>query len=262
MGDASTVCRAAAGDCDVAETCSGTSASCPSDKFHAATVQCRASAGACDVAEMCTGTSAACPGNSFLPPSTICRVPKGPCDAPEHCSGTSADCPPDAFFSSSHQCQWREDLCSRDAFCTGSSASCAGGHAPAGTICRASVDACDVAERCTGESGECPPDIRTDRGFSYRCGSACFACGVKFQNFTLDNGSYKLGGCSMGSCTSFTALPYPACLDSCVEGECSNGQPLAVMDVFSCNRFSTRWICNYEAETAEEGETCPAWIIE
>src|SRR5207245_7353334 len=45
-----TVCRAAAGACDVAETCTGTSAGCPADAFAAAATECRASAGECDVA--------------------------------------------------------------------------------------------------------------------------------------------------------------------------------------------------------------------
>ena len=34
---------------------------------------CRAAADSCDAAETCTGTSASCPGNSFAPAGTTCR---------------------------------------------------------------------------------------------------------------------------------------------------------------------------------------------
>jgi hypothetical protein len=65
------VCRAAAlGGCDVPETCSGTSATCPADGYKARGTECRAAAppapglsglGGCDVAETCEGTSSLCP---------------------------------------------------------------------------------------------------------------------------------------------------------------------------------------------------------
>jgi uncharacterized protein (TIGR03382 family) len=51
------------GDCDVAETCSGTSAACPPDAFASAGTVCRASGGACDPAESCYGTSPTCPAD-------------------------------------------------------------------------------------------------------------------------------------------------------------------------------------------------------
>src|SRR5439155_22762545 len=63
-GNAGAVCRAAAGDCDVDETCTGTSTACPPDDFTPATTVCRASAGECDPAEHCTGTSASCPADA------------------------------------------------------------------------------------------------------------------------------------------------------------------------------------------------------
>src|SRR5262245_46135250 len=58
---AGTVCRSAAGVCDLEETCDGTSADCPADAFEASTTVCRSSAGVCDIVESCTGTDAACP---------------------------------------------------------------------------------------------------------------------------------------------------------------------------------------------------------
>jgi hypothetical protein len=120
-----TICRAAAGGCDVAEVCDGTSPACPADGFAPTTTVCRASAGPCDLAETCTGTNAACPPDSFLQASLACRPAAGPCDAIEVCSGTSAACPPDGFL-------------------------------PASTVCHASTGPCDPAVTCSGSGPTCP----------------------------------------------------------------------------------------------------------
>ncbi|ACY18418.1 Disintegrin [Haliangium ochraceum] len=61
LAEAGTECRAVAGACDVAETCSGTSASCPADVVVAAGTECRASTGTCDPAEACDGAVGVCP---------------------------------------------------------------------------------------------------------------------------------------------------------------------------------------------------------
>jgi hypothetical protein len=60
--------------CDVAETCTGSSANCPTDDFAPSTVVCRAATPGevCDLDEMCTGTGAACPPNGGLPDGTVC----------------------------------------------------------------------------------------------------------------------------------------------------------------------------------------------
>ena len=67
------VCREAAGACDVAETCTGSSAACPADVLTAAGTVCHAAAGACDVAESCTGTSTSCPANEHKPDLSLCH---------------------------------------------------------------------------------------------------------------------------------------------------------------------------------------------
>jgi cysteine-rich repeat protein len=112
---AGTSCRASAGPCDVAETCTGTSAACPADQLAAAGTTCRAAAGTCDVAETCTGTAAACPADAFVAAGTTCRAAAGPCDVAETCTGTAAACPADQL-------------------------------AAAGTVCRVAAGTCDVAE--------------------------------------------------------------------------------------------------------------------
>jgi len=76
------------GDC-----CSSTCA------FEAATTVCRASAGTCDVAENCTGTSGTCPANALAAAGTSCRAAVGTCDVAETCTGTSVTCPADAFVA-------------------------------------------------------------------------------------------------------------------------------------------------------------------
>ena len=64
--DDTTVCRPAAGACDVAESCNGMAPGCPPDDLAAAGTECRASAHDCDPPEQCTGTSAACPTDAVI----------------------------------------------------------------------------------------------------------------------------------------------------------------------------------------------------
>ncbi|TMA55097.1 MAG: hypothetical protein E6J75_12780, partial [Deltaproteobacteria bacterium] len=82
-----TLCRPAAGSCDVAEFCTGTSATCPADAVKPATSECRGATGSCDVAEFCTGTSATCPADAFQPSTFTCRPAAGACDLTEFCTG-------------------------------------------------------------------------------------------------------------------------------------------------------------------------------
>ena len=106
-GNAGTVCRAAvAGGCDIAETCTGTSTTCPADAVQPAGTVCRAAvAGGCDIAETCNGTSNSCPADVFQPSGTVCRASAGPCDVAETCTGSSATCPTNAFLPSGTVCQ-------------------------------------------------------------------------------------------------------------------------------------------------------------
>ena len=150
LNSAATVCRAAVGACDVAETCTGTSAYCPANTYKDSSTVCRSVAGICDVAESCTGSSAYCPANTFKARSTVCRPAAGACDVAASCTGTSPYCPANTFKAS-------------------------------GTVCRPAVDACDVAESCGGTSAYCPangfqPDGTTcDDGDPATCNDQCTA---------------------------------------------------------------------------------------
>src|SRR5262245_33720019 len=66
----------------------GTSTSCCSATctFKTAGTQCRSAAGICDVAESCTGSSATCPANGFVAAGTVCRSVNGLCDVQETCT--------------------------------------------------------------------------------------------------------------------------------------------------------------------------------
>ena len=79
--DQGDVCRPAAGVCDVAETCNGSTSTCPSDSFMTSG-ECRpAVSGACDVAESCDGSGPDCPADanpSCTPDVSPSPTPSGP----------------------------------------------------------------------------------------------------------------------------------------------------------------------------------------
>jgi cysteine-rich repeat protein len=120
-----TVCRSASGGCDLTETCSGGSASCPVDSVSASGTVCRTAAGLCDATETCTGGSPNCPTDIKQPNGTVCRSAAGVCDNAEVCDGSTNGCAADAFV-------------------------------PTTTICRSSAGQCDVAENCPGNGPNCP----------------------------------------------------------------------------------------------------------
>jgi hypothetical protein len=155
----STVCRSSAGVCDVAEHCTGSSKTCPTDSFLPSGTVCRPSVGVCDVAENCTGSAAACPPDAVQPSTTVCRSAAGVCDVAEHCTGSAKTCPLDVFLSSATICRSSAGVCDVAENCTGASAACpADGFASSATVCRSSAGVCDVAENCTGSAAACPPD--------------------------------------------------------------------------------------------------------
>ncbi|ANM29936.1 hypothetical protein ABI59_10650 [Acidobacteria bacterium Mor1] len=139
---AGSVCRgAAAGGCDIAEVCSGSSAACPADGFRPPTYQCRSAAGDCDDPATCPGNGPLCPPNPYKPPTHVCREAAGVCDSPETCSGVGPFCPSDQLLGST-------------------------------TVCRPSTADCDAEEVCSGQLS-CPPDLPADDGTTCDDGLAC-----------------------------------------------------------------------------------------
>jgi len=156
-----TQCRASAGQCDVAETCTGSSSTCPNNAFASSSTSCTGASqgGGCDndAADHCTGTSNVCV-DVFQTSGTQCRASAGQCDVAETCSGSSGACPADGFASSATSCTGTSQggACDGADHCSGTSNTCVDVFLSAGTQCRASAGQCDVAETCSGSSGTSP----------------------------------------------------------------------------------------------------------
>ena len=171
------ICRPAAGQCDVAEACTGTSADCPVDAFAPATTECRPAAGVCDVAESCTGTGPSCPSDAVADATVTCRERNGQCDVAERCDGSSRSCPTDRFASSTTVCRAPEGGCDVAEICTGTSPSCPDDAIrPSGYVCRAAnLAGCDFVESCDGDSRSCPDDDFVPTGRDCQGRSAPYA---------------------------------------------------------------------------------------
>jgi cysteine-rich repeat protein len=231
---AATLCRASAGDCDVAETCTGSSGSCPVDGFESEATECRASADVCDVAETCTGSGASCPADGFASAATQCRASADLCDLAETCTGSGVSCPADGFASAATQCRAAADVCDVAETCTGSGISCPGdGFASAATQCRASAGLCDVAETCTGSGVSCPAD-----GFASASTECRSSTGVCDPTETCTGAA--------ATCPTDDLLDGVPCLDgdvcngaeACVVGVCQPMAPLNCDDADACTADS------------------------
>src|SRR5207249_1103916 len=158
-------CRAAAGECDLPETCTGSSATCPADGPRKASgTACTDDGNACTL-DQCNGTSVDCQhpaGNA----GAVCRAAAAECDVAETCTGTSTTCPTDGNKANGTACTADTNPCTLDQ-CNGISNSCQHPAGNAGALCRAAAGECDVAESCTGSSTTCPSD-----GFKSN-GTAC-----------------------------------------------------------------------------------------
>jgi hypothetical protein len=159
-GNAGAVCRPAANDCDVEETCTGTAAACPPDAHAPNGTSCD-DGHACTVDDICTGGNCA---GTLAGTGVECRPANGGCDAAETCNGTDPDCPADEFLA-------------------------------AGTLCRAAADSCDVPEECTGTSASCPADVFQPAGtvcpaLGAPCAvGTCNGDGRAFVGFTAATGA-------------------------------------------------------------------------
>ena len=94
-GNAGTVCRAKAGFCDVAETCNGTSTTCPADGFVVNGTSCD-DGNSCTSNDVCTNGLCAGAGVQCLTPpachtatGATCSLPSGTCVYPAVTDGTS-----------------------------------------------------------------------------------------------------------------------------------------------------------------------------
>src|SRR5262249_22625932 len=149
-------CRPSAGQCDVAESCTGSSGTCPADQFAAVTTHCTGASqgGACDndTADHCSGTDNTCV-DAFQAAMVVCRPSTRQCDVAESCTGTSGTCPADQFAAAATLCTGASQggACDDDAHdhCLGTSNTCVDAFKPSTGVCRPSAGQCDVAESCT-----------------------------------------------------------------------------------------------------------------
>jgi cysteine-rich repeat protein len=187
---AATVCRSSAGICDIEESCTGSTDSCPADGFESGATECRSSAGICDVAETCTGSGASCPADGYESAATECRTSAGICDLAETCTGSGASCPADGYESAATECRASAGICDVAETCSGSGVGCpADGFESAATECRSSLGVCDPAETCSGAGVSCPVDDLLD--------------GVPCLDGDVCNGAEQ---CEMGLCEAMTPL--------------------------------------------------------
>ncbi|MFN2426660.1 MAG: dockerin type I domain-containing protein [Candidatus Binatia bacterium] len=143
--DGNAVCRVAAGACDAAEICTGTSTNCPADTFLSTATMCRVAAAECDIAEFCTGGSANCPTNSLHGAGTPCSSDGNPCTEDE-CPGVVASC---FHFANSAPCD-------DGVFCNGSD-TCSGATCSthAGNPCPGVDGDGNCAESCDESADNC-----------------------------------------------------------------------------------------------------------
>jgi hypothetical protein len=69
--------------------------------------------------ESCTGTTAACPTNGFASTTTVCRPAADLCDAPDTCVGGAAMCEANARIPEGGACNTNNGTCSDDICCPG-----------------------------------------------------------------------------------------------------------------------------------------------
>ncbi|EQC30629.1 hypothetical protein SDRG_11684 [Saprolegnia diclina VS20] len=272
-----TICRKAAGACDVAETCSGTSGSCPVDQFALKDKSCSGSsnAGACDGQDVCDGK-----GNCidvYLPSTAVCRASKGECDLAETCSGTSSACPADGFAGVTTQCTGtcNGGLCDDQDYCDGKG-KCVDKFKPSTEVCRTADGACDVAETCTGSSSSCPANKYattsvpcTGKSNGGECDAQDYCdgnggCADKYQSSTFVCRAAK-GECDVAETCSGTsgACPTNAFKSSSVPctGTC-NGNPCDAQDYCdgkgNCvDKYQdSKFVCRVAKGACDVAETC------
>ncbi len=220
------VCRAAAGDCDVAEVCSGTAVACPANVLRSAATTCRAANGPCDAPEVCTGAAASCPADAVRPSGFTCRPSAGVCDVAETCTGGARTCPGD--FKRTDTCRPAAGACDVAEACDGSGNACPDDErVAAGTVCRGVVDACDVGETCDGTGVACPADQSL-----LACCATDAACG------------------DGDTCTVDTCSPQGGCLHAPIAGCCNEDADCAAGQACVCGLGG----CACAAATDSDGD--------
>lgn len=185
------------------------------------------------------------------------------------CGGSGTSCP----SATSGVCQTTIDLstcgtmreCTTDSDCDHLNTACASGSCsaeglcgktlhPQGTVCRPALDPCDVSETCSGVSDQCPDDLRNDDGYSFKCGTTQYLCGLEASDLTLNNGGAWVIGtanakpCVIGTGVSVVQLPWPHCVTQCLETLCPNQKRISNYALASCNVTNGYWDCDQKTD--------------
>jgi hypothetical protein len=253
-------CRAANGQCDVPEFCDGVSNNCPADGFASNMVVCRAgSAGeVCDQTENCTGTGPNCPPDLVLPNTVICRASAGACDVAEHCDGTNKFCPFNSFAAATVVCRPGAGVCDVAENCTGSGPNCPADAFAANTVlCRASAGFCDVADNCPGTGPNCSADAKSNvicRLAQGVCDNAEACDGVN-NDCPADGANYK----------SNTVVCRAAAGVCDVADNCTGSGPNCPANAFQPNTVQCRaaaGVCDAAENCSGSGAACPADVFQ
>ena len=241
------VCRPeVAGDCDIAENCTGSSPDCPPDLFQPATHACRPAPNdptSCDVSEFCSGADAICPPDAVAPTSVVCRplIPQQPCDQAENCDGVSKSCPTNANKPPGSSCDdgvacTQTDTCDAAGHCSGTANNslcpkedcafvfcsttlgCQHTLDDATTVCRPAVDPkCDVPELCDGKNGACPPDVVKPAGTE--CQALSCQDGTLSPAIQCTGSSNTCPSVASSSCGNFACGSATECRTTCVTSD-------------------------------------------
>ncbi len=223
-----TQCRLSAGDCDIAEYCTGSSPDCPADAFLLDTAECRPSAGQCDVSELCTGNSADCPTDVYQEDGTSCND-NLTCNNGETCqSGLCTGGSPLNCSAYGNQCN--EGLCSEPNGCYSSPTN-------EGLSCDNGLF-CDVEETC--QSGACTGGSARDCSDQNECtDDICNENLDVCQNPNLSPGT-ECGlarDCSDDACAGFIAEFYPEDGHDTCDGTGNCIEYLCTMETSYCTDY-------------------------
>jgi hypothetical protein len=191
-----------------------------------------------------------------FPSYTPCRPADGDCDKPEYCTGYHNFCPADVKQPEGHICRYKADFseCDFEEKCDGLS-----NHCPEdkwevkGVVCRPAASSCDVAEYCTGDSPNCPANAGNNNGYTFKCSTTQYLCGIKRSQLTQNGGgSFFVGTgsavCGIGTANNFVELDYPACLDQCIHHTCPNSRGLSNWSQSHCDSITGNWVCDDKQE--------------
>ncbi len=153
------VCRTQAGDCDLAESCTGVAVGCPADQFVAIDTNCGDAEAACVNQDKCDGAGA-CTNNGFKTEGTNCGDAGTECTYQDSCSGNSAACTDNGFKVVGTSCGDAEAVCVNQDTCNGAGACTNNGFKANTTNCGDAGTECTNQDTCSGNSAAC-----TDNGF-------------------------------------------------------------------------------------------------